>query len=106
MLVRLWETRFDPTRKAELVDYANDISLPVLASRPGCCGVLFFSQGDRWITQTIWSDQRSLEALGTDPDYTRIVAGILALNVLQLEQTTTVYEVSGGTNTFCSEKPQ
>ena len=96
MLVRLWETRFDRVRKTELVAYANDVSLPVLRTRPGCVGVLFFSHDDTWMTQTIWRDRASINALDRDTEYAQIVAGILALSILGPEQATTVYEMIGG----------
>ena len=80
MLVRIWETRFDLARKAELFAYANEVSLPVLKSRPGCNGVLFLALGDCWITQTIWDDKSSIDALNRDTDYARIVEGIHALD--------------------------
>ena len=96
MLVRIWETRFDLARKAELITYANDVSLPVLWSRSGCDGVLFFSLDNCWVTQTIWDKQSSIDALDTDPEYARIVEGILALDILGLDQTTRVFEMAGG----------
>jgi hypothetical protein len=98
MLVRIWETRFDIARKAELVAYANEVSLPVLKSRSGCNGVLFLALDDCWITQTIWDDRSSIDTLDEDTEYARIVEGILALNVLGPDQSTKVYEIAGGSS--------
>lgn len=96
VLVRIWETRFDLARKTELIAYANDVSLPVLRSRSGCDGVLFFSLDTCWVTQTIWDKRSSIDALATDPEYARIVEGILALDILRSDQTTRVFEMAGG----------
>ena len=76
MIVRQWKTTFDESRKTELVAYANEVSLPTLSTRPGCVGVAFLSSGNRWITQTIWRNQASIDALAEDKDYDRIVDGI------------------------------
>jgi hypothetical protein len=69
----------------------------VLSSRPGCKGVLFFSLGNLWTTQTFWDKEASIAALDNDPEYRRIVAGILELDVLGPDQDTKVFELVGGT---------
>ena len=107
MLVRLWTTTFNADQKERLVDYANRVSLPVLASRPGNRGVLFFSDADVWTTLTLWDDQACIDKLAVDAEYTSIVEGIMALNVLGTEQATTVWSYCGGGNEniqrrFCS----
>lgn len=99
MLVRIWETDFEPSLQDQLVTYANAVSLPILKSRPGCLGVLFFIAKNRMIAQTFWRDQASIDALETDPEYARIVEGILKLDVLGTQQTTSVFKLVGGTKT-------
>ena len=96
MIVRIWKTTFDPAKKVKLIDYANRVSLPVLSSRPGNCGTLFYSDGDEWITQTLWESLENIDALSNDPEYARIVEGIIALGVLCGEQETRVWSYNGG----------
>lgn len=96
MLVRVWRTSFDASQRAKLVDYANRVSLPVLSSRPGNRGVIFYADGDCWTTLTIWDDQESIDRLDGDPEYGRIVAGILDLDVLGDSQETEVFSFEGG----------
>lgn len=95
MLIRLWRTSFKLTQKQRLVEYANNISLPVLSSRAGNCGVFFYSEGDQWTTMTLWEDQQSIDDLAGDPEYRQTVEGLLALNVLGDDQQTDVYELNG-----------
>ncbi len=95
-LVRIWETNFDLARRDELVAYANEISLPVLRTCPGCTGVMFFTREDWWITQTIWRDHKSIDALTVDAAYARIVEGIIALNILGSATMTKDYDTAGG----------
>ena len=97
MLVRTWQTTFVEDEKQRLVDYANRVSLPALSSRPGNQGVLFYSQRNQWTTVTLWNDQASIDRLSDDPEYERIVEGIMALGILGSEQTTLVHEYEGGT---------
>lgn len=96
MLVRICKSSFDPAKKDKLIDYANRVSLAVLSSRPGNCGTLFYSDGDEWITQTIWESQEDIDALSNDPEYARIVEGIIALEVLCGEQETRVWSYRCG----------
>ena len=96
MLVRIWRTSFDVNGKDKLVEYANRTSLPVLSSRPGNRGVIFYSDGDRWTTLTIWESQQAIDRLDDDPEYARIVDGILALGVLGDDQETAVFAYEGG----------
>ena len=96
MLVRIWRTSFDISQKSKLAEYANRVSLPVLSSRPGNCGVIHYSEEDRWTTLTIWENQESIDSLGRDPEYSRIVEGILALGVLGDNQETEVLQFEGG----------
>ena len=96
VLVRIWEASFDVAKKQKLIEYANSRSLPVLSSRPGCVGVAFYMSKDRLITQTIWRDQASIDALGDDPEYKTLVEGILALDALGPKQETEVFQLVGG----------
>lgn len=97
MIVRFWQTRFDASQLEALKTYANGVFLPVLATRPGNAGVVFFSQDDRWTTMTFWDSQASIDGLANDDDYARIVAGIMELGVLGDEQQTTTHVVHGFT---------
>jgi hypothetical protein len=96
MIVRVWTTTFDPAGKDRLLAYASEVSLPLLSSRDGCQGALFFASGNTWITQTFWRDKAAIDALEDDPEYRCIVDGILALNVLGQEQQVALYAFEGG----------
>ena len=97
MIVRTWRTRFDPNQKDRLVAYANDVSLPVLSTHEGVCGVLFFLKDDEWVTMTLWETPEAIGRLDDDPEYRRIVDGILELGVLGTEQSVEIFEYEGGT---------
>lgn len=97
MLVRIWRSTFNASEEAKLRKYANDVSLPVLSSRPGNCGVLFFSDEDLWTTITLWDSQASIDQLADDRKYHEIVNGIMALRVLGEDQTTEIMPYQGGT---------
>ncbi|MFB9948905.1 hypothetical protein ACFFP0_08600 [Rhizobium puerariae] len=96
MIVRIWRTRFDPSEREKLVAYANDVSLPVLSSRDGVKAVLFYAKDDEWVTMTVWDSQAAIDRLGDDPEYQRIVAGILDLGVLREDQSVEIFEYEGG----------
>ena len=96
MLVRVWKTTFDLNQKSKLVDYANNVSLPVLSTRPGNLGVMFYTENDHWVTLTLWKDHSAIDRLNTDQEYARIVEGILELGVLGDSQETTIYNYEGG----------
>ena len=95
MLVRLWYAGFTEADKEKLVQYAAETSLPVLSSRAGNCGVSFLSSGDEWIEVTYWQDQESIDKLADDPEYVRVVEGLVALGVLGKDQKTTIWNCEG-----------
>ncbi len=96
MLVRIWKTQFDAAQKQKLLDYAHHVSLPVLSTREGARGVMFFSSGNQWTTMTLWDDQASIDKLDGDAEYQPIVAGIEALGVLGDEHSVDVFDYDGG----------
>lgn len=96
MLVRIWKTVFDVSQQDKLEKYANEVSLPVLSTRAGNRGVLFYTSNDQWTTFTIWDGQASIDALDSDEEYARIVKGILDLGVLGEKQETQIFEYAGG----------
>ena len=95
MLVRLWYAVFTESEKGKLLKYTAEISLPVLSSRSGNCGVSFLSRDDEWIEVTYWQDRESIDKLGDDPEYVRAVEGLVALGVLGRDQKTTIWELEG-----------
>jgi len=95
MIVRIWTTKFDPARLDELDAFANEISLPVLRRQPGNQGVLFGSDGDEWVTVTLWADAASIARLDEATDYQETVARILAAGFLRGEQVTRLYDDHG-----------
>lgn len=97
MLARIWYAAFNESDKEKLINYATETSLPVLSSRPGNCGVSFFSNEDEWITLTFWDDKDSIDKLADDPEYKQAVDGVLALGVLGGDRKTTIWNYEGGT---------
>lgn len=95
MLVRIWYAGFTEADKEKLVQYAVQISLPVLSSRAGNCGVSFLSSGDEWIEVTYWQDQESIDKLDDDREYVRVVEGLVALGILGKDQKTTIWNCEG-----------
>ena len=103
MFLRTWTTDFDVSRLPNLTSFATDVSLPFLETRPGCRGVQFLLNGNRWTTLTYWEDRSGIEAMNSDPGYGRIVADVLALGVLGTEQKTEVLRVVGSSRYICIE---
>lgn len=97
MIVRIWRTQFDPSQKQKLLAYANEVSLPVLSSREGVRDVLFFAEGEEWITMTTWSEQTFIDRLSDDSEYQKIVSGIEQLGVLGEKQSVETFRYEGGT---------
>lgn len=95
MIARIWRTKFDTARLDELIAFANESSLPVLAAQPGNKGVQFMAKGDDWLTITYWADQAAIDALAGSDSYQAIVAKIIAAGFLVGDSETTTYEIHG-----------
>ena len=95
MIIRIWTTGFDPSRRDELDAFANDVSKPMLRRQPGNLGVIFAADGDEWLTITLWEDEPAIAGLDTSADYQDTVAKILAAGFLVGEQVTRTYDDHG-----------
>ncbi len=96
MIARVWKSEFDRQRKEDLVAFATNISLPMLQTRPGNCGVFFFSHDGVWITLTLWTSEDAITRLDRDPDYQQVAEAIVAHGVLQGTPSTEVHQFEGG----------
>ncbi|MDJ0947394.1 MAG: antibiotic biosynthesis monooxygenase [Alphaproteobacteria bacterium] len=96
MIVRVWTSRFDTARRAELEDFANRLSLPMFHRHDGCQGVLFAYDGEDWVTVTLWRDRDSIDRLNQSDDYQATVDKILAAGFLREPQTVREWTHAGG----------
>ena len=94
MIVRIWRTRFDPTRLVELQEFADSISTPMFQSMPGCAGQIHANDGSTWITQTFWETPAAIAAAEASERYRETVAAIIDTGVLVGESTTEMFTVT------------
>lgn len=94
MLIRIWRTEFDATRRSELQHFAEEISAPMFRRLGGCLGYVYAVSGSTWITQTFWESHEAIDNAEASALYQEVVGGILATGFLGDEQTTEVFEVT------------
>ena len=99
MILRIWRTRFDPSRLGELQDFAESISMPMFDSLPGCVGQIHANDGSTWITQTLWESTEAISEAESSDRYRGTVAAILDLGVIVGEPTTEVFTVTSNRQT-------
>jgi heme-degrading monooxygenase HmoA len=97
LLLRIWTTRYDPARRAELEAFAHTVSLPMFHRQQGLHGVLFAANGDHFATVTFWESQEAIRKLEQESaDYADAVRRITLTGFLAGEQRVEVLEVVGG----------
>jgi heme-degrading monooxygenase HmoA len=97
LLMRIWTTRFDPARRAELEAFARTVSLPMFHRQQGLRGVLFAANGDHFATVTFWESHEAIRKLEQESvDYADAVRRITLTGLLVGEQRVEVLEVVGG----------
>jgi hypothetical protein len=97
LLMRIWTTRYDPARRAELEEFARAVSLPMFRRQRGLRGVLFAVNGDRWATVTFWESHEAVRRLEHESaDYAEAVRRITVAGILVGDQRVEVLEVVGG----------
>jgi heme-degrading monooxygenase HmoA len=97
LLLRIWTTRYDPARRAELEAFAHTVSLPMFHRQQGLHGVLFAANGDHFATVTFWESQEAIRKLEQESaDYADAVRRITLTGFLVGEQRVEVLEVVGG----------
>jgi heme-degrading monooxygenase HmoA len=97
VLLRIWTTRYDPARRAELEAFAHTVSLPMFHRQQGLRGVLFAANADLFATMTFWESQEAIRKLEQESaDYADAVRRITLTGFLVGEQRVEVLEVVGG----------
>jgi hypothetical protein len=97
LLLRIWTTRYDPARRAELEAFAHTVSLPMFHRQQGLRGVLFAANADLFATMTFWESQEAIRKLEQESaDYAEVVRRITLSGFLVGEQRVEVLEVVGG----------
>jgi heme-degrading monooxygenase HmoA len=97
VLLRIWTTRYDPARRAELEAFAHTVSLPMFRRQQGLRGVLFAANSDHFATVTFWESQEAIRKLEQEStDYADAVGRITLTGFLVGEQRVEVLEVVGG----------
>jgi heme-degrading monooxygenase HmoA len=97
LLLRIWTTRYDPARRAELEAFAQTVSLPMFHRQQGLRGVLFAANGDLFAAVTFWESQEAIRKLEQESaDYAEVVRRIMLTGFLLGEQRVEVLEVVGG----------
>jgi heme-degrading monooxygenase HmoA len=97
LLLRIWTTRYDPARRAELEAFAHSVSLPMFHRQQGLVGVLFAANGDHFATVTFWDSQEAIRKLEQESaDYAEVVRRITLAGFLVGEQRVEVLEVIEG----------
>ena len=97
MIVRIWRTGIDPARADEYDRFAQERSLPMFRSQPGCRGVLFTTAADdRRAVISFWDDQDAVNRLDRSETYRETAGALGATGILRGEQTVELLNVSGG----------
>jgi heme-degrading monooxygenase HmoA len=97
LLMRIWTTRYDPARRAELEAFAHTVSLPMFRRQQGLRGVLFAASGDHFVTVTFWESHEAIRKLEQESaDYADAVRRLMLTGLLVGEQRVEVFEVVGG----------
>ncbi len=94
MLIRIWRSDFDTTRRDELQRFADEISAPMFRRLPGCLGFVYGAAGSTWITQTFWDSEQHIEEAEASELYQNVVSRILGTGFLGDDQRTEVFEVT------------
>ena len=96
--MRIWTTRYDPARRAELEAFAHTVSLPMFHRQQGLRGVLFAATGDHFATVTFWESHEAIRTLEQESvEYADAVRRITLTGLLVGEQRVEVFELVGGT---------
>lgn len=95
MYTRIWRSKFNRDRRAELERFASEVSAPMSEALDGCLGHIYGVDGSTWITQTFWDSRQSIAAAESTAAYREAVERIVAAGFLAGEQTTEVFEVVG-----------
>lgn len=93
VLIRIWRTQFDETRRDELRRFAADISSPMFREMPGCAGHIYAFQGSTWITQTFWEETEAIEKAEQSIRYQEVVRQLADTGVLRGSPTIEVFVV-------------
>lgn len=95
--MRIWTTRYDRARRAELEAFAHTVSLPMFHRQQGLRGVLFAANSDHFATVTFWASHEAIRKLEQESaDYAEAVRRITLTGLLVGEQRVEVLEVVGG----------
>ncbi len=92
MIVRRWITGICLDRANEYEQFAEEVSLPMFQSHPGCCGVVMIREGDRCRVTTFWRSAEAMHDFEETEIYRSTVARILAAGLLHGEQQIQVEE--------------
>jgi heme-degrading monooxygenase HmoA len=97
MILRIWRTALDPSRREAYAQFERDRSLPMFRAQPGLLGVLFLREGaDRAAALTMWRDLAAVEALRHSPTYQDTSAVLQTSGLLTDKQTVELFEIRGG----------
>jgi heme-degrading monooxygenase HmoA len=97
VIVRIWRTGIDPACAGEYDRFAQERSLPMFRSQPGCRGVLFTTAADdRRAVISFWEDQDAVNRLDESVTYRETASALGSTGILRGEQTVEVLDVSGG----------
>jgi heme-degrading monooxygenase HmoA len=97
LLMRIWTTRYDPARRAELEAFAHTVSLPMFHRQQGLRGVLFAATGDHFATVSFWESHEAIRTLEQESaEYADAVRRITLTGLLVGEQRVEVFELVGG----------
>ena len=96
MIVRLWRTLVERSRRNDYEHNERNRSTPMFLEQPGCLGVLFLRSGDHCFALTFWQDWDAVNRLKASPSYLQTVAFYGSSGMLVGEPSLEVFEVQGG----------
>jgi heme-degrading monooxygenase HmoA len=96
MILRIWRTLIDPSKRDDYLEFARSRSLPMFREQPGLRAVFFAAdRADRAVV-TLWDRGEDVEALDSSESYQQTVAAIEQAGFLRGDSTVELFDVEGG----------
>lgn len=96
MIVRVWNTGYDPARLDDFIAFARERLEPFFRAQDGCLGCFFTHDAVEWRTITFWRDQKAVDTVKDSDIYRTILLDLVNSGLLLGGQQTRIMTVAGG----------
>lgn len=105
MLLRIWRTRFDPERLAELNEFSKTRSTQMFDSFPGCMGHLFAHRDDTYMTVSMWVGRFHIDRAEGSEIYAETSEALDATGILRGDPSVEVLDIDALNLGWQSRRP-